>query len=839
MSSKEEQSHSNEAVHTSQEGDESWSNAQGKLSFELLAAVNESKELLHKLSGIHVIRRQVLFSDPDFEKSFVVSLEPKQRSRFFLFGVIAFLFGLYYLIYFNLPNPVYDAADATKAPKARAAVLLFRIACGIQIGLSILITVLALHKKLLMGTLERVIQYSVIFGTSILILIMDPWRACAIVFGKNNGAAAAIPYLFKNVETLTTNTGVVMLLVGCVMYLAFVMNMRFRRLFWLCISTSMLFVFVSFYFKVPTCTTRYPSYMIFCDEPADLGNINFLTPLQLLGLYIISLFGKFELEMLQRATFLELELAQRRIEVLHKTIHAMGDQSDSLSQSHATRERLKSAEKIVEKLRLMTNSEVSDELVNVLNTLKETSKTMTIMDFQKEVLIGPIRTGIEFKEAEVTRWIEHVHSGAGLERRTSVKSGGESSNSGPFLYRILDTDLGVSAKSLMKRIGADWTLNPAELQKTLRANNATKLDAFSLTARALIGPFLSNLLRGTDVQSVNSIITSLNQAYMDVPFHNAERAALVGHHASFLLNLTGVGKFVTGVDRLALNLAALCINISHFGRSNSFLIDSRHELAVRYNDASVLENFHASKAIEVIYGSGGNFLAKLSMKDEKKFRNRLIQLILSTDAALFFSQLNELQMRLLGPDMFSEDDLLETDRRIGLVSVLRSADLGFYAMPFDIHSLWATRLTSEMALQGDEEKRLGLPISPMCNREEQIVPNMMIGMIDMLAIPFFHEVMAFAETTNGGNEKLRESAMSIAKYLRDNRDHWSQSQSSSKSDSIYVPLPIQQKAPAALIASRPSQESQKTEEEQPLLEDKDDEDEGEPPLVSYTEMHTL
>lgn len=50
-------------------------------------------------------------------------------------------------------------------------------------------------------------------------------------------------------------------------------------------------------------------------------------------------------------------------------------------------------------------------------------------------------------------------------------------------------------------------------------------------------------------------------------------------------------------------MAAAIHDFEHPGVNNAFLINSESDLALKYNDTSVLENYHASRAFEVMNGT--------------------------------------------------------------------------------------------------------------------------------------------------------------------------------------------------------------------------------------------
>lgn len=69
-----------------------------------------------------------------------------------------------------------------------------------------------------------------------------------------------------------------------------------------------------------------------------------------------------------------------------------------------------------------------------------------------------------------------------------------------------------------------------------------------------------------------------------------------------------LNTFMSDIDLFALKLSALGHDLGHPGVGNGFMINSKHNLALRYNDISVLENFHAATLFEILNLSGCNIL---------------------------------------------------------------------------------------------------------------------------------------------------------------------------------------------------------------------------------------
>ena len=64
-----------------------------------IAHINETKDILHKLGTVTVIRKQMVFSDVEFESRFIDSLEPKIRARMLLFGLATSIYAIYNMFF--------------------------------------------------------------------------------------------------------------------------------------------------------------------------------------------------------------------------------------------------------------------------------------------------------------------------------------------------------------------------------------------------------------------------------------------------------------------------------------------------------------------------------------------------------------------------------------------------------------------------------------------------------------------------------------------------------------------------------------------------------------------
>jgi len=76
-----------------------------------------------------------------------------------------------------------------------------------------------------------------------------------------------------------------------------------------------------------------------------------------------------------------------------------------------------------------------------------------------------------------------------------------------------------------------------------------------------------------------------------------------------------------------------------------------------------------------------------------------------------------------------------------LNTAIKFADLNHSTKPFTLHERWTNRVTDEFWGLGDRERKLGVPISPLCDREnDKNVAKSQIGFFQFICVPFYELV---------------------------------------------------------------------------------------------------
>ncbi|XP_018320278.1 cAMP-specific 3',5'-cyclic phosphodiesterase isoform X5 [Agrilus planipennis] len=253
----------------------------------------------------------------------------------------------------------------------------------------------------------------------------------------------------------------------------------------------------------------------------------------------------------------------------------------------------------------------------------------------------------------------------------------------------------------------------------------------------------------------------------DNPFHNSLHAADVTQSTHVLLNTPALESVFTPLEVTAALFAACIHDVDHPGLTNQFLINSSSELALMYNDESVLENHHLAVAFKLLQNEGCDIFCNMSKKQRQTLRKMVIDMVLSTDMSKHMSLLADLKTMVETKKVAGSGVLLldnYTDRIQVLENLVHCADLSNPTKPLPLYKRWVDLLMEEFFLQGDREREAKMEISPMCDRHSATIEKSQVGFIDYIVHPLW-ETWA---------DLVHPDAQDILDTLEENRD-WYQS----------------------------------------------------------------
>ncbi|KAM4559074.1 dual specificity calcium/calmodulin-dependent 3',5'-cyclic nucleotide phosphodiesterase 1A-like [Odontesthes bonariensis] len=245
------------------------------------------------------------------------------------------------------------------------------------------------------------------------------------------------------------------------------------------------------------------------------------------------------------------------------------------------------------------------------------------------------------------------------------------------------------------------------------------------------------------VQALVQFVEALENGYSKHrnPYHNLIHAADVTQTAHFLMLHTGLMHWLSELEILAMVFAAAIHDFEHTGTTNNFHIHTRSEVAILYNDRSVLENHHVSAAYKLMAEEDMNILVNLNKDDWRELRSLVIEMVMSTDMSCHFQQIKTMRNALTQTHGIDKVKVLSL--------MLHAADISHPAKAWPLHHHWTHSLMEEFFRQGDKEVELGLPFSPLCDRKATMIAQSQIGFIDFIVEPTFSVLIDTTEKVIG------------------------------------------------------------------------------------------
>ncbi|CAJ0921097.1 unnamed protein product [Ranitomeya imitator] len=186
----------------------------------------------------------------------------------------------------------------------------------------------------------------------------------------------------------------------------------------------------------------------------------------------------------------------------------------------------------------------------------------------------------------------------------------------------------------------------------------------------------------------------------------------------------------TDLEIMAAIFASAIHDVDHPGVSNQFLINTNSELALMYNDASVLENHHLAVGFKLLQEENCDIFQNLTKKQRQTLRKMVIDMVLATDMSKHMNLLADLKTMVETKKVTSLGVLLldnYSDRIQVLQNMVHCADLSNPTKPLELYRQWTDRIIVEFFHQGDKEREKGMEISPMCDKHNASVEKSQVG----------------------------------------------------------------------------------------------------------------
>ncbi|GAB1606418.1 cAMP-specific 3',5'-cyclic phosphodiesterase 7B-like [Argonauta hians] len=252
----------------------------------------------------------------------------------------------------------------------------------------------------------------------------------------------------------------------------------------------------------------------------------------------------------------------------------------------------------------------------------------------------------------------------------------------------------------------------------------------------------------------------IEEGYHDSnPYHNSLHAADVTQAMHCYLKEEQLYDSVLPMEAMAALFASMMHDLDHPGVNQTYLIATTNVLASLYQNSSVLENHHWRSAIGVLHESG--VFNHFDAHQWGLLEWQLKSLILATDITR--------QQEFIRKFKEYQDDHQFTiknnanHRHFVMQIAMKCADISNPCRLWSTSKQWSEKICEEFFLQGDCERKLKLPITPMCDRYSTSVAKIQAGFMEHVVYPLFHEWSRFVPS---------DLSRSMLENVKTNKNRW-------------------------------------------------------------------
>ncbi|XP_047353649.1 uncharacterized protein LOC124950675 isoform X3 [Vespa velutina] len=396
--------------------------------------------------------------------------------------------------------------------------------------------------------------------------------------------------------------------------------------------------------------------------------------------------------------------------------------------------------RITEDATLPTTIELTDDDATLLSEKPEAASTRRLSDVDRILL--------DSLDVTLSR-IKHTGKFLTMHKRRRKRLVTRSLNQEPA---ILDDIFHGLVQCILQKAG-NWRFNAFTLETVTGGRSLPVLCVHLFHWYGLLEYF--NL----DVVTVWKLFAFIEEGYHSTnPYHNSIHATDVTQAMHCFLQEEKIRTHLTHLEIMASLIAAVTHDLDHPGVNQPFLVATSNHLAALYQNTSVLENHHWRSAIGCLIESGVSDQLPGEIKSE--LQHHISSLILATD-------ITRQQEFLTCFRHYLDENILDMkkseDRHFILQIALKCADISNPCRPWDISRKWSYKVCEEFFRQGDYERRLNLPVTPLCDRHSTSIPKIQVGFFKFVVTPLYEEWHRFL------GDGL---SVSLMEYLRSNQKKW-------------------------------------------------------------------
>jgi hypothetical protein len=303
-----------------------------------------------------------------------------------------------------------------------------------------------------------------------------------------------------------------------------------------------------------------------------------------------------------------------------------------------------------------------------------------------------------------------------------------------------------------------------------------------------------------DENIINNFIKTIANGYdkINAIYHNDLHAADVMQTLYTIFQKGGIIQKMhcIPIDPFSMLIAAFCHDLHHTGQNNVYHINSRSKIATRYNDISVLENYHVSSSFKIMSKPETNIMKDFTQDEYRIMRKRMIRGILSTDMSNhqkvltniknYASEFN-IQNGKNFESIFNKNELKNNfeHQQNFFDFFLHCSDISNAAKPNKTSIIWTQKVYAEFFKQGDLEKEQKLPVSLLCDRDTTDINKAMVGFISFVIKPTFEILINIVPEIRMYRENLNKNLIFYQQGNYENNEEESEEEEeSSNSEEI-------------------------------------------------------